>query len=125
MSLMAKAQELGYALLETEEATILNAAEKNLDSNPESLRLINEYQQKFQQIKNAQEAGEEVNDEAFDEFNQLQEKVKADKNIQAYFSAQQKFNQLLQQVNAVINQVLRGETCSPDCCDGCSGQLKK
>ncbi|HHY40694.1 MAG TPA: YlbF family regulator [Syntrophaceticus sp.] len=121
MSLMEKAQELGYALLETEEATILHAAEKNLDSNPESLRLINEYQQKFRQIKNAQDAGEEISDEVFDEFNQLQEKVKADKNIQAYFSAQQKFNQLLQQVNAVINQVLRGESCSPDCCDGCSG----
>jgi len=121
LSLMEKAQELGYALLETEEATILHAAEKNLDSNPESLRLINEYQQKFRQIKNAQDAGEEISDEVFDEFNQLQEKVKADKNIQAYFSAQQKFNQLLQQVNAVINQVLRGESCSPDCCDGCSG----
>ncbi|NLH28153.1 MAG: YlbF family regulator [Syntrophomonadaceae bacterium] len=121
MSLMAKAQELGYALLETEEATILHAAEKNLDSSPESLRLINEYQRKFQQIKKAQDAGEEVSDEVFDEFNQLQEKVNADKNIQAYFSAQQKFNQLLQQVNAVINQVLRGETCSPDCCDDCSG----
>jgi cell fate (sporulation/competence/biofilm development) regulator YlbF (YheA/YmcA/DUF963 family) len=121
MSVMAKAQELGHALLDTEEATILQAAEKNLDSNPESVRLINEFQQKFQTIKNAQDSGEEISDAEIDQFNQLQEKVKNDKTIQAYFSAQQRFNQLLQQVNTVINQVLRGETCSTDCCDGCSG----
>jgi len=121
LSLLEKAQELGYALLETEEVTILHAAERNLDNNPESLQLINEYKQKFKQIKDAQDAGEEVSDELFDEFNQLQEKVNADKNIQAYLSAQMRFKQLLEQVNAVIYQVLRGETCSPDSCDGCSG----
>lgn len=121
MSLMTKARELGYALLETEEATILDAAEKNLKNNPESMRLFTEYQQRLTKILNSQEAGEEVSDEEIDEFNQLWEKVKADNNIQAYFSAKKKFDQLLQQVYSVVDQVFRGETCSPDGCDGCTG----
>ncbi|MGB4505193.1 MAG: YlbF family regulator [Syntrophaceticus sp.] len=121
MSVVEKAQELGNALRETEEATILRAAEVNLDNDPVSRQLIMEFQQRFQKIKSAQDAGEEVSEVDIENFNQLQEKVKTDQNIQAYFSAQQRFNQLLQQVNTIINQVLMGEPCSPDCCDNCSG----
>lgn len=121
MSVIEKAQELGAALRDTEEATVLQAAEMNLDNDAVSRQLITEFQQRFQKIKSAQDAGEEVKSEELDKFNQLQEKVKVDKNIQAYFVAQQRFNQLLQQVNNIINQVLRGESCSPDCCDSCSG----
>lgn len=121
MSITEKAQELGVVLRATEEATNLRAAELNLDNDPISRQLITEFQQRFQEIQNAQNNGEEVNDEKWDAFDQLQEKVKEDKNIQDYFAAQQCFNQLLQQVNNIINQTLRGETCSPDCCDRCSG----
>jgi len=121
VSVTEKAQELGSALRETEEATILRAAEMNLDNDPESLKLITEFQKSFQQIQNARNAGENINSEELEAFNELQEKVNVDKNIQAYFAAQQRFNQLLQQVNNIINHVLRGEECSPDCCDSCSG----
>mgnify|MGYP001064788354 FL=1 len=121
MSVTEKAQELGSALRETEEATILRAAEMNLDNDPESLKLITEFQKSFQKIQNARTTGENINSEELEAFNELQEKVNVDKNIQAYFAAQQRFNQLLQQVNNIINQVLRGEACSPDCCDSCSG----
>jgi len=121
VSVTEKAQELGTALRETEEATILQAAEMNLDNDPESLKLITEFQQRFQKIKSAQDAGEEVSGEEIESFNQVQEKVKTDKNIQAYFAAQQQFNQLLQQVNNIINHVLRGESCPPDSCNSCPG----
>jgi cell fate (sporulation/competence/biofilm development) regulator YlbF (YheA/YmcA/DUF963 family) len=121
MLVTEKAQELGSALRETEEATILRAAEINIDNNPESRQLIQEFHQSFQKIKSAQEAGEEVDGDVMENFNRIQEKVKTDENIQAYFSAQQRFHELLQQVNAIINQVLSGGSCSSDCCDSCSG----
>ncbi len=121
MSVIEKAQELGQVLRETEEAAILQAAEINLEKTIESRNLIVEFQQRFQKIQSAQNAGEKVSDEELAIFNQIQEKAKTDKNIQSYFAAQKNFNDLLQQVNNIINQVLRGESCSSDCCDHCSG----
>jgi cell fate (sporulation/competence/biofilm development) regulator YlbF (YheA/YmcA/DUF963 family) len=121
VSVIEKAQELGYALRDTEEATILQAAEINLERDLESRNLIREFQQRFEMIKKAQDAGEEVSDEEWESFNQLQQKVKENKNIQAYFAAQKRFQSLLQQVNTIINKILRGESCSSGCSGDCSG----
>lgn len=122
MSVTEKAQELGFALRETNEAKQLNDAETDLDNDNTSRQLIEEFQQLFQKLQKKQDDGEDIAQNELDEFNTLQEKVKADNIIQDYFAAQQRFNQLLQQVNTIINQVLRGEeSCSPDCCNGCSG----
>ncbi|MDD2555144.1 MAG: YlbF family regulator [Syntrophaceticus sp.] len=121
MSVTEKAQELGFALRETNEAKQLQVAEMDLDNDNTSRQLIEEFQQLFQKLQKAQEDGKDIAQNELDEFNALQEKVKADNIIQNYFAAQQRFNQLLQEANNVINQVLRGESCSTDCCDGCSG----
>ena len=121
MSVTEKAQELGFALRETNEAKQLQDAEMDLDNDNTSRQLIEEFQQLFQKLQKAQEDGKDIAQNELDEFNALQEKVKADNIIQNYFAAQQRFNQLLQEANNVINQVLRGESCSTDCCDSCSG----
>ncbi|HBI26333.1 MAG TPA: hypothetical protein DDY25_01210 [Peptococcaceae bacterium] len=121
VSVTEKAQELGFALRETNEAKQLQVAEMDLDNDNTSRQLIEEFQQLFQKLQKAQEDGKDIAQNELDEFNALQEKVKADNIIQNYFAAQQRFNQLLQEANNVINQVLRGESCSTDCCDGCSG----
>lgn len=122
MTVTEKAQELGFALRETAEAKKLQDAEMDLDNNKSSYQLIEEFQQLFQKIQQKQDDGEDIAQNELDEFNALQERVQQDNIIQDYFAAQQSFNQLLQQVNNVINQALRGEeSCSPDCCDSCSG----
>jgi cell fate (sporulation/competence/biofilm development) regulator YlbF (YheA/YmcA/DUF963 family) len=113
VSVTEKAQELGLVLRETDEAKRLQAAELDLDNDSASRQLIEKFQQQFQKLQSAQEAGEDIDQDELNEFNELQEKVKVDNIIQNYFAAQQSFNQLLQQVNTVINQVLRGESCSP------------
>jgi cell fate (sporulation/competence/biofilm development) regulator YlbF (YheA/YmcA/DUF963 family) len=121
VSVIEKAKELGYALRETEEATILQAAEVNLDNDKESRNLISEFQQSFTKIQKAKSEGKEVSQEELDAFNNLQEKMKENKTIQAYFAAQKGFQVLLQQVNAVINMSLQGSCSSSDCSGGCSG----
>jgi len=121
LSYIEKAQELGRALLECEEAIILRAAETNLDHDQEAQRLIMEFQQRFKKIQDSQEAGEEVSDKEWQEFNEVQEKMKANKAVQAYFVAQQNFKKLLEQVNTIINQVLTGNSCSSPCSGNCSG----
>ncbi len=120
MSIAQKAQELGYALLECEETTILRAAETNLDHDEEAKSLIKNFQQQQQKIKKLQEAGMEVSEDDWADFNYTQEKMKQNKVIQAYFVAQQNFQKILQQVNGIINQILSGG-CSPSACSECKG----
>ncbi len=120
MVITEKAQELGAAIRDTEEAMTLRTAEANLEKDQKSLKLITDFQNIFEKVQNARNNGESVADKDLNLFEELQEKVNVDQTIQAYFSAQQRFNQLLQQVNNVINQSLSGE-CPPSSCNGCSG----
>ncbi|NPV28311.1 MAG: YlbF family regulator [Firmicutes bacterium] len=119
MSVIQKAQELGYALLECEETTILRAAEINLDQDPEAQALIRDFQKQQQKIQKLQEAGIEVSEDDWQKFGEVQEKMKENKALQAYFSAQKNFQKILQQVNAIINQILSGGSCSPSACSEC------
>ncbi|KUK31818.1 MAG: Uncharacterized protein XD63_0943 [Thermoanaerobacterales bacterium 50_218] len=120
MSYIEKAKELGYALRECKETLVLQAAEMNLDNDQEAQNLIREFQQQERKLKEKQESGIAITSEEWDQFNQVQEKMKQNKSIQAYLAAQANFYKLLQQVNLIINQVLRGETCSPSACSQCN-----
>lgn len=121
MFYLDKAVELGQALLECDETTILKAAEANLENDREAQQLIREFQQRHHNIEAAREAGAEVSEDDWREFNDIQEQMKGNKAVQAYFAAQQNFQKLLQQVNSVVNQVLSGESCSGDCSGNCPG----
>ncbi|MDH7578767.1 MAG: YlbF family regulator [Bacillota bacterium] len=120
MSIIQKAQELGYALLECEETTILRAAETNLDQDSEAQALIKDFQQQQKKIQKLQEAGIEIGEDDLEKFNEVQEKMKENKALQAYFAAQKNFQAILQQVNAIINQILSGGPCSPSACSSCN-----
>lgn len=125
-TIIEKAHELGYALSESDEATILHAAEMNLDQDAEAQVLIKEFQERQKGIQEAEQANKEVSDENWNEFNLIQDKMKENKTIQAYFAALQKFQMLLQEANTEINKVLTGgESCSPSECAGCSQDCKQ
>lgn len=124
-TIIEKAHELGHALYESEEATILHAAELNLDQDPEAQTLISDFQSRQKGIKEAEEAKREVSDDEWDAINQLQDKMKGNKAILAYFAALEKFQGLIQEANAEINKVLGGDACSPSDCEGCSLECKQ
>lgn len=124
-TIIEKAHELGHALYESEEATILHAAEMNLDQDPEAQSLIKDFQTKHKSIQEAEESQREVSDEEWEVFNQVQEKMKGNRAIQAYFAALQKFQELIQAANAEINKVLGGGACSPTECESCSLECKQ
>lgn len=120
MSIYEKAQELGYALLNCNETTVLRAAETNLDNDVKAQTLIKEFRQRQEKINNLQEAGIEISNDEWIQFTQIQEKIKENKVIQAYFAAQTNFRKVLQEVNTIINQVLLGGSCSPLACSECN-----
>ncbi len=115
-----KALELGQALYESIEATVLHAAEMNMEQDSEAQELIEDFQNRQQKMQDAEEKKIEVDDKEWDEFNKIQEKMKQNKAIQAYFNAMNNFQSLLQEANSMINQVLNGGSCTPSDCASCS-----
>jgi cell fate (sporulation/competence/biofilm development) regulator YlbF (YheA/YmcA/DUF963 family) len=120
LSYIEKAKELGYALRECKETLVLQAAEMNLDNDQEAQDLIREFQRQERKLKEKQGLGVAITPEEWDYFNQVQEKMKQNRSIQAYLAAQANFYKLLEQVNLIINQALRGEICSPSPCSQCN-----
>lgn len=120
--IIEKAHELGQALSESDEAIILHSAELNLEQDIEAQSLVRDFQARQKSIQDAEQSDQESSDEEWDELNQLEEKMKSNKSIQAYFTAMQNFQKLLQEANTEINKVLKGDdSCSSSACDSCSG----
>ncbi|MGD0621698.1 MAG: YlbF family regulator [Thermacetogeniaceae bacterium] len=125
-SIIEKAHDLGHELSESDEAVVLHAAEMNMEQDGEAQALITDFQTRHKKNQEAEQANKEVSDEEWNEFNRIQEKMKENKTIQAYFAGMQRFQKLLQDVNAEINKVLTGgDACSPSECDSCSLDCKQ
>ncbi len=120
-SIIEKAHDLGHALSESDEAVVLHAADMNMELDMEAQALIKDFQTRQKNMQEAEQAKKEVSDEEWNEFTRIQDKMKENTAIQAYFSAAQRFETLLKEVNAEINKVLAGGgSCSPSECDSCS-----
>lgn len=123
--ILTKAKELGEAIVGSEEFKALKEAEEKQENNPEAMELLLEYNRIRKAL--AEEIGSgDVNDERMAEIRaQLEEsheKVMSNEIIAAYYEAQQKFEAIANQMNAILTYYMTGEIsagCSGNCA-GCS-----
>lgn len=121
--ILTKARELGQAIVDSEEYKNLKAAEEKQDKDEEAMALLVEYNNVrkalAEEINNA-----EVSDERMAEIrSQLEEsyeKVMSHPTISEYYEAQQKFEGVVQQMNAILTYFMTGQI-SGGCSGNCSG----
>ena len=121
--ILTKARELGQAIVDSEEYKNLKAAEEKQDKDEEAMALLVEYNNVrkalAEEINNA-----EVSDERMAEIrSQLEEsyeKVMSHPTISEYYEAQQKFESVVQQMNAILTYFMTGQI-SGGCSGNCSG----
>jgi cell fate (sporulation/competence/biofilm development) regulator YlbF (YheA/YmcA/DUF963 family) len=116
-----KAKELGQAILDCDEYTIMQAAEANLGQDPQAMELIKGFQEKQKNISELQEKDEEVSDESIQDINRYQAEMMQNKTLAAYMAAQQTFGKVMQEVNNVISKLINGE----EACDSCGGDCSE
>ena len=123
-----KAQQLGCMIAESEERIRLSQASDKMNADEEAVKLLTTYN------SNRQEAAEKLrgknpSQEELDEFkNYVQEefeKIVKNPLISEYIEASQEFDNMVNQVNAVLSYFITGQesaegTCSGNC-SGCSG----
>ena len=110
-----KASELAQAIAESEELANFRAAEAKLRLDAEAMQLLNEVQrlQQVAQMSQTPEAMQQL-EEAFNKF--------AENPIgKEYLEANQKFSQMLETVNALLQEAIEGPKQHGHGCSGCSG----
>ncbi len=121
--ILTKARELGQAIVDSEEYKALKAAEEKQETNEEAIALLVEYNNVRKALAEEINKGE-VSDERMAEIRaELEacyEKVMSNCVIGEYYAAQQKFDAIVQQMNAILTYFITGEI-SGGCSGNCSG----
>ncbi|MHB9093310.1 MAG: YlbF family regulator [Eubacteriales bacterium] len=120
--ILLKASELADAIAECDELVAVRNAELAMNSDPEALKLIGEFQKKQQLVYNAQMSGNELSDEDKKDIQEIEGKMNDNPAIKAYMEASDKFEHLLKSVNTVIARAISGDEgcgCGSDCGPEC------
>ncbi|MCT4612995.1 MAG: YlbF family regulator [Clostridia bacterium] len=132
--LFEKAKEVGELLVESNEYKSLREAKDNFMANEAAMKEMDDYQN-FQEDIQARMMNGELEEEAFKaEVEKLKDmglKLKENKAINDLVNAESDFNDILNQVLAVIRATIGGDELEEGCghdhghdhgdCGGCSG----
>ncbi|MDP3044326.1 MAG: YlbF family regulator, partial [Bacillota bacterium] len=81
--------------------------------NAASNDLIRQYQTGQQEVKTARMNGRTLSEEKQQEFEALQKKVMGNTMVREYFESQQRFDQVIQTINQILQQAISGNSlCS-------------
>lgn len=121
--ILTKARELGQAIVDSEEFKALKAAEEMQEKDAEAMELLRAYNEERKALAEEITNGD-VSDERMAEIRktleQSFERVMSNPTIAAYSEAQQKFDAIAQQMNAILTYFMTGEI-SGGCAGNCSG----
>ena len=120
---LTKARELGEAIVNSEEFKALKKAEEIQENNPEAMKLLMDYNNERRTLAEEITKGD-VSAERMEEIRKTLEesfeKVMTNPDIAAYNEAQQKFEAIVNQMNAILTFYMTGEI-SAGCSGNCSG----
>lgn len=129
MSVIEKARELGMELSKSEELNSMRSAEALMLQNPEAQEIIKVFNEKQRAFQMLQSQGLQLTEGQKKEAEDLEKKMLDNPYIYNFFSAQQTFEKILEQINNIIGQAIgagSGCNCGSDCsegscdCEGCS-----
>ncbi len=124
-NILTKARELGEAIVESEEFKTLKAAEEAQENDEGAMALLKSYNDERKAL--AEEISKGVPEERMAEIRKILEdrfeEVMSNPVIAEYSEAQQTFESIVSQMNAILTYYLTGEisaSCGGNCA-GCAG----
>ncbi|MBQ8540660.1 MAG: YlbF family regulator [Clostridia bacterium] len=121
--ILTKARELGQAIVDSEEYKNLKEAEEKQEKDEEAMALLVEYNNVRKALAeeiNASEVSDERMAQIRTQLEETYEKVMSHPTISEYYEAQQKFESVVQQMNAILTYFMTGQI-SGGCSGNCSG----
>lgn len=128
-NVMMKAQELGEAILASDLYKRSQAAEQAMENDPEATRLVADYMEKQRAVNEILSSGDVDTDklaQAGLALQEAEERMKSNPVVQETQKANAECNAMLDNVNRIIQLIVRGKTedsagCTGNCasCGGC------
>lgn len=120
MSIFDQALDLGRGIANTKEFEEMQAAENAVKGDPGALQAVKEYQEMQQSYYQMQMSGEKLTEEHLKKLNEAEESAMANNLVRDYYDTRLKFHQIVEKVNAKIQEGITG--IAPDSCGcGCGG----
>lgn len=128
MNPLELAEQLGEAILASEEYRDFERAKAAMDASEEAVELVEMFQGRQQALRDSQLMGRKVTQEQVDELRSHQRKMLDNQEINAYLETRKKVDSLLAAVNETIARITGMETghshahghggggCSGGCC---------
>ena len=119
------AQQLGEAILDSDEYKEFVATKEKMDNSEVALSLLEGFQDKQQSLREAQMMGKKGSQEQLDELREQQKQMLDNPEIKAYLQARKEVDGLLSAVNDTISRVTGMEAghshgggggCGGGCC---------
>lgn len=120
-SVIEKAEELGMAILNSQEYQNLNDAQDKLDANPEAQKMIRAFQEKQSSLHQAHHSGEEIQEDEIEKLKILQKDMLENEIIKDYLLAKQNTEKLITSVNQVLSRTVGESLGIGGSSGGCSG----
>lgn len=126
MNPLELAEQLGEAILASDEYKEFVRAKETMDASEEALNLVDTFQGQQQALRDSQMMGRKITQEQMDELRSHQRQMVENAEIGAYLEARKKVDALLAAVNETISRVTGMEAghkhshggggCSGGCC---------
>jgi len=123
-----RAHRLAEAIAASEELAELRKTEKNMLENETALQIINDYQNAQAKLAECPE-GEDIPEELRAQIAEIEERMVNNELISEYFNAQDRFTQMLDEINSILAEAIASgkeapegpvPSCSTSGCGGCS-----
>jgi len=122
-SVLEKAQILADEIARSQELSELRNTERLMLADEDAQRLIAEFQEAQQRLLELQQSGQSPSEDDHSQVASIEDRVESHPLIAPYLTAQDRFTEMLDSVNALLAQAIAGESadsCSSGC-GGCSG----
>ena len=111
VTVMSQALDLGKVISETDEYKNMKQAEDNIRADEEANKLMRDYQMLQSSYQRMQMTGNQLTEEHINKLKRVEEQTIGNNLIKAYYDASAQFHQLVDQVNAKIQEGIAG--CAP------------
>ncbi|SFQ94694.1 YlbF family regulator [Desulfoscipio geothermicus] len=99
-----KARALGRSIVESEEFKEVQKCENAMIGNPDAQALLKKFHELQQAQKEKQKKGQSLTKEEARDFEQVQLKIVENKTIKAFSDAQEKFQNMMNEVMKIIKE---------------------
>lgn len=118
MTIFVQALELGREIAKTKEYNCMMTAEQAVKDDPEALMAVKEYQDLQQSYYRMQMAGQELTEDHLGKLREAEDAAMSNVVVKDYYESRLQFHQIVEKVNARIQEGITGVNPDQDCAGG-------